>query len=651
MCDWYNPIIGHYQASFRHPDRDKTHGRIWRVTANGRTLAPRPALGTATIPALLDQLKSTERWNRQLAKRELSERPTGDVLKALSTWTNSLDAKDPRFAHHLVEALGVYETLETPAPALLEFVLQQPEPRARAYAARVLSRWYPDVPDSLGLLNQLATNDNPRVRLEAVVAASYFKDPHAVEAATQVLTLPMDRFLEYALTQTIHTLKPLWREAFASGALTFNGDARQLQYLVSTDRSPDTLKALNFQLSNTELSRETRGNLLRVLAEVGGEEDLATVLNPATYQKEAAYDADLQARLLFVLADSAKLRKVRPGGDYPATLAALIASTNDAVRAGAIRVAGAWQSEPALNSIIAILAEKRNRADVRSAAAAALGDYSNATAKGALQASAENETQAAVRTAAIIALANSDAANAARLAVALLADPASASGWNELILAFLQRKGGGRILADALALKPPAAKAAELGLQLISRTGRRDEKLAGIFTQSAGLSMFGANLTTGDAAALAREVRSQGDAKRGAAIYQRPQLNCASCHAIGGAGGTVGPDLGALGTAQTIEFIIESVLTPNKTVKEGFVATEIALKNGDELQGYLVRESADTITLRDALQNREVTSRKDQIQNRRQLGSLMPSGLADTLTRAEFLDLIKYLSELGRTKP
>jgi glucose/arabinose dehydrogenase len=27
ICDWYNPIIGHYQASFRHPDRDKTHGR------------------------------------------------------------------------------------------------------------------------------------------------------------------------------------------------------------------------------------------------------------------------------------------------------------------------------------------------------------------------------------------------------------------------------------------------------------------------------------------------------------------------------------------------------------------------------------------------------------------------------------------------
>ena len=35
VTDWYNPIIGHYQSSFRHPDRDKEHGRIWRVTHDG----------------------------------------------------------------------------------------------------------------------------------------------------------------------------------------------------------------------------------------------------------------------------------------------------------------------------------------------------------------------------------------------------------------------------------------------------------------------------------------------------------------------------------------------------------------------------------------------------------------------------------------
>jgi hypothetical protein len=36
VADWYNPIIGHYQASFRHPNRDAKRGRIWRVTDKSR---------------------------------------------------------------------------------------------------------------------------------------------------------------------------------------------------------------------------------------------------------------------------------------------------------------------------------------------------------------------------------------------------------------------------------------------------------------------------------------------------------------------------------------------------------------------------------------------------------------------------------------
>ena len=35
FCDWCNPIIGHYQASYRDPQRDHTHGRIWRMAYQG----------------------------------------------------------------------------------------------------------------------------------------------------------------------------------------------------------------------------------------------------------------------------------------------------------------------------------------------------------------------------------------------------------------------------------------------------------------------------------------------------------------------------------------------------------------------------------------------------------------------------------------
>src|SRR5437763_14155342 len=74
IADWYNPIINHGEVDFRDPRRDHVHGRIWRVTAKGRLLVPRPKLEGATTTALLDALKSPEDWTRQQAKRVLNER-------------------------------------------------------------------------------------------------------------------------------------------------------------------------------------------------------------------------------------------------------------------------------------------------------------------------------------------------------------------------------------------------------------------------------------------------------------------------------------------------------------------------------------------------------------------------------------------------
>ena len=38
FADWRNPIIGHMQHHLRDPNRDHLHGRIYRVTYDGRPL-------------------------------------------------------------------------------------------------------------------------------------------------------------------------------------------------------------------------------------------------------------------------------------------------------------------------------------------------------------------------------------------------------------------------------------------------------------------------------------------------------------------------------------------------------------------------------------------------------------------------------------
>ena len=47
VVDWFNPLIGHMQHSIRDPNRDNTHGRIWRITYKNRPLAKPPKIAGA----------------------------------------------------------------------------------------------------------------------------------------------------------------------------------------------------------------------------------------------------------------------------------------------------------------------------------------------------------------------------------------------------------------------------------------------------------------------------------------------------------------------------------------------------------------------------------------------------------------------------
>ena len=91
----------------------------------------------------------------------------------------------------------------------MKTVLTCPEPRARAAATRVLCYWRDRVAEPLELLRKQVNDDNPRVRLEAIRALSFFdgKDASAAsEVALESLAQPQDYYLEYTLTETNKTL-------------------------------------------------------------------------------------------------------------------------------------------------------------------------------------------------------------------------------------------------------------------------------------------------------------------------------------------------------------------------------------------------------------------------------------------------------------
>jgi putative heme-binding domain-containing protein len=238
ICDWYNPIIGHYQASFRHPDRDKLHGRIWRVTWKGDVRSkPQRREDTKVrdrapiLADLINQLTNPERFSREQTKRQLFGGNSATVTAAVRSWAERLDPAAPETEFAQFQALGVLEAHETIDVPLLSKVLKSKSPDARAFAAATIARWADRLPiefPAIETLADLAHDDHPRVRLAAIVAAGNIPRPESIIVVLSAAEQPRDKFIDTALRAAVAVLKPQWEPVLAKGTPDWKPRWREL---------------------------------------------------------------------------------------------------------------------------------------------------------------------------------------------------------------------------------------------------------------------------------------------------------------------------------------------------------------------------------------------------------------------------------------
>ncbi len=116
---------------------------------------------------------------------------------------------------------------------------------------------------------------------------------------------------------------------------------------------------------------------------------------------------------------------------------------------------------------------------------------------------------------------------------------------------------------------------------------------------------------------------------------------CSSCHKLYGYGGSIGPDLTGAGR-DNLEYLLENVVDPAATVNADFKMTVVALRDGRVLNGLIRNRNERTLTLQ--TQNEAVVVDRSDIEAERPSDrSLMPDGLASTLSDEQIRDLFAYL--------
>ncbi|HKQ40800.1 MAG TPA: HEAT repeat domain-containing protein, partial [Verrucomicrobiae bacterium] len=572
---------------------------------------------------LFGQLLSANGFNREQARRVLIDRGEG-IRKDLDNWTTAQQSERAQ-----LEGLWLYQNLSRSnlPVALLNKMLEAKDGHVRAAAVRLVSDWHADLWSPIDLLVPRVADSFPRVRLEAVRALARIPSARSAELVLSALNHPMDEFLDYAVWLSINELAQPWIAAVESGVWKIEGREKQLEFGLKALPPAQASGLVAKLIAGKPIGS---GNMIELIGRAGAPKELERLFSEAG-------NVD-SARALNALAEAARLRGVKPDGDA-ARLSKFLSHEDQKVRDAAFRLAGTWK----FSAAVPVLAKAAGEGNA--IAFDALREIGNKGDVVARLRELATKPDPQIRRRAATTLAAVDLGAGVPFVMDVLKETRTE---DEALLVWrdaLTVKGAGPLLARAVPKASLPEAATKAGLRA-AREGARSEADLVIALSPSGQAH---ELTRAEIDQIARHVK-EGDPARGEQIYRRKELSCTTCHAIGGAGGKVGPDMTSVGASSPVDYLVESLFMPNRKVMEGYNSVIVSTRDNDEFSGVLVRESNEELILRDAT-NKEISIPKKNIASRKVGDSLMPSGLLDALAPNERLDLLRFLSELGKPGP
>ena len=646
IADWYNPIIQHGEVDFRDERRDHVHGRIWRVTAKDRPLVkPRKIVG-APIEELLDMLTAPEDWVRLWAKQELKTRDHEEVYETLAKWIDESSRDWAFFDQVMLEIEWLYQTMNSAGDEPPQHLLDSPVHNIRAAGVRIASDWSLVEEPWIDTFAAAVRDKHPRVRLEGVRALARIPSAESAELAAEALDQPMDRFLDFALWQTLRDLQSHWLPALQKGEIDFGGNVEHLTFALKAVDSPQIAPLLLARFKKEEVEAEQANSSIELIAALGKPEEVFELF---TYI--ASTDTELEpaarARLLRTLVDATRRRGLIVKGNM-APLSELLKIDNDALQAEVFRAAGAWKLQSMQgNAKQAAVGVEGGSKLVQRAGLEAMAMYGDEESRNVLLGVSVEDKDPDIRAFAIGQLANVGVADAAKAAVSFLEGLPKHSGAQPIVASIVSIKGGSAALAKQLEGRKIEPDVAKYALRAARAAPGDTTKLQGALRTAGGLGEGPKKYSAGEIAALVADVKTKGNPHRGEAIYRRKELQCTNCHAIGGSGGKVGPDMISIGASAQLDYLLESLVDPNAKVKENFHSIIVETEAGKIHSGIPVQRTEKQLVLRDQ-NDQEVTIAIEDIFEEREGRSLMPEGLVEPLTRDELVDLTAFLSQLGK---
>ncbi|MGQ0635641.1 MAG: PVC-type heme-binding CxxCH protein [Planctomycetaceae bacterium] len=181
----------------------------------------------------------------------------------------------------------------------------------------------------------------------------------------------------------------------------------------------------------------------------------------------------------------------------------------------------------------------------------------------------------------------------------------------------------------------------EIQLDLLEAARRRD-----VPALNATLAQLESAASHDDPLGPYRVALAGGDAGRGRRIFfEKIEISCVRCHKVNNLGGEIGPDLSKIGAEKQREYLLESLVFPDRQIAKGFDPVVVVTRSGKVFSGTMKPgDDHEAVVL--TADGETISIPRSEIEEQVRGKSAMPDDLSKHLSRAELRDLVEFLANL-----
>jgi putative membrane-bound dehydrogenase-like protein len=603
LADMYRKVIDHpsYVPEEAREGLDfesgKDKGRIYRIVAEdfeqGEVSMDYPISSSSESPALVQALASKEEWIRATAHRLLLQRKGDIEVTALEELAEKAALPESR-----VRALWLLQSLNKLNPEVLEKAMKDKHEGIREQAILLGASLWESSPGLLPLLIRASEDKEIRVRFVAALMLGQLEHPDAGQALARVAAENgEDKWIRAAVLSGIGNRLPEFLEMFRSSPSpdqdAFAAVMQDLGRLFGNAASVQDSQKLFRDVVQDEGELSWRMATALGLVEgfsgrskmaASGQSPLAALLGEGRSEEDQQLNSFLEEARAMALNERQHLRS----------------------RMNATTLLGYAPYEQVAQALQELL-DARNAPEIQLASVSALARLGDARG-GELLTSQQVWTQYTPRV-------------KAAAIQALVSNPV-----------FVQTL----FAAIAQGTIRPAEISSTYRQRLLNDKDKKvSEQAEALFKELEG----GGRMQVYQAY---REVLNlPTEPSLGKAVFQ---THCSACHTYAGEGGKVGPDLTGVNN-QPADALLLHTLVPNYEVLPSYQSVAVETNDGRSLNGYLLSETDNSLTLRTAFGTEEAVLRSNIISIHNSGLSLMPDGLEQSMTKEELANLIAYLKQ------